>query len=130
MSYPCDPYVKVTGWSKEFHKPKRNLGANSNRSIAICTAFEKSNIQNNGTHRTRQRSPFKFILITSLTVSGNQDSKQRCYPLQSCVFVQQRIANNSYTYNMPVLHYMEISHCYNLKDFPCSVMEPGVWRKN
>ncbi|XP_024192865.1 disease resistance RPP13-like protein 4 [Rosa chinensis] len=32
--------------------------------------------------------------------------------------------------DMPVLRYMEISHCYNLKDFPCSVMEPGVWRKN
>ncbi|KAK9928223.1 hypothetical protein M0R45_025369 [Rubus argutus] len=31
--------------------------------------------------------------------------------------------------DMPVLHYMEISHCYHLKDFPCSVMEPGVWRK-
>ncbi|XP_062013609.1 disease resistance RPP13-like protein 4 [Rosa rugosa] len=32
--------------------------------------------------------------------------------------------------DMPVLHYMEISHCYNLTDFPCSVMEPGVWRKH
>ncbi|PRQ36442.1 putative leucine-rich repeat domain, L domain-containing protein [Rosa chinensis] len=32
--------------------------------------------------------------------------------------------------DMPVLHYMEVSHCYKLKDFPCSVMEPGVWRKN
>lgn len=32
--------------------------------------------------------------------------------------------------DMPALRYMEISHCYKLKDFPCSVIESGIWRKN
>ncbi|KAF3451830.1 hypothetical protein FNV43_RR07926 [Rhamnella rubrinervis] len=32
--------------------------------------------------------------------------------------------------NMPVLRYMEVSHCYKLKGFPCPVKSQGVWRKN
>ncbi|XP_034213709.1 disease resistance RPP13-like protein 4 [Prunus dulcis] len=32
--------------------------------------------------------------------------------------------------DMPALRYMEISHCYKLKDFPCSVIESEIWRKN
>ncbi|KAL5555569.1 hypothetical protein UlMin_037805 [Ulmus minor] len=31
--------------------------------------------------------------------------------------------------DMPQLCYLEVSHCYKLKDFPCSVKTPGVWRK-
>ncbi|KAL5555588.1 hypothetical protein UlMin_037824 [Ulmus minor] len=31
--------------------------------------------------------------------------------------------------DMPQLSYLEVSHCYQLKDFPCSVKTPGVWRK-
>lgn len=51
MSHPCDPYVKVTGWAKEFHKPKRNLGANLLTEAQLSVPhFEKSNIQKGGTH--------------------------------------------------------------------------------
>ncbi|KAF3451835.1 hypothetical protein FNV43_RR07931 [Rhamnella rubrinervis] len=31
--------------------------------------------------------------------------------------------------DMPVLRYMEISHCYKLKGFPCPVNSKAVWRK-
>ncbi|KAH7572629.1 hypothetical protein JRO89_XS04G0283300 [Xanthoceras sorbifolium] len=32
--------------------------------------------------------------------------------------------------NMPLLHYVEVSRCFNLKNFPCPVDKPGVWRKD
>ncbi|KAK1591786.1 hypothetical protein Q3G72_013687 [Acer saccharum] len=32
--------------------------------------------------------------------------------------------------NMPQLHYVEVSRCFNLRNFPCPVDKPGVWRKN
>ncbi|XP_031277847.1 disease resistance RPP13-like protein 4 [Pistacia vera] len=32
--------------------------------------------------------------------------------------------------NMPQLRYVEVSRCFNLKNFPCSVDKPAVWRKN
>ena len=32
--------------------------------------------------------------------------------------------------DLPLLRYLEVSHCYKLKDFPCSVKIPGFWRKN
>ncbi|XP_038691945.1 disease resistance RPP13-like protein 4 isoform X2 [Tripterygium wilfordii] len=31
---------------------------------------------------------------------------------------------------MPLLSYLEVSHCFNLKNFPCPVNKPGVWRKH
>ncbi|PON90218.1 NB-ARC domain, LRR domain containing protein [Trema orientale] len=31
--------------------------------------------------------------------------------------------------DMPLLRHLEVSHCYKLKDFPCSVKTPGFWRK-
>ncbi|KAL5555521.1 hypothetical protein UlMin_037757 [Ulmus minor] len=31
--------------------------------------------------------------------------------------------------DMPQLSYLEVSHCFKLKDFPCSVKTAGVWRK-
>ncbi|KAL5555560.1 hypothetical protein UlMin_037796 [Ulmus minor] len=31
--------------------------------------------------------------------------------------------------DMPRLRYLEVSRCYKLKGFPCSVKDPGVWRK-
>ncbi|XP_048336308.2 disease resistance RPP13-like protein 4 isoform X1 [Ziziphus jujuba] len=32
--------------------------------------------------------------------------------------------------DMPVLRYMEVSNCYKLKGFPCSVKSQAIWRKN
>ncbi|KAI9160911.1 hypothetical protein LWI28_012711 [Acer negundo] len=32
--------------------------------------------------------------------------------------------------NMPQLHYVEVSRCFNLRNFPCPVDKPGVWRKS
>ncbi|XP_062088185.1 disease resistance RPP13-like protein 4 [Humulus lupulus] len=31
--------------------------------------------------------------------------------------------------DMPLLRHLEVSHCYKLKDFPCSVKTPGFWTK-
>ncbi|KAL5555839.1 hypothetical protein UlMin_038075 [Ulmus minor] len=31
--------------------------------------------------------------------------------------------------DMPRLRYLEVSRCFKLKDFPCSVKTPGAWRK-
>ncbi|KAF8414046.1 hypothetical protein HHK36_002045 [Tetracentron sinense] len=31
---------------------------------------------------------------------------------------------------MPLLRYLEVSHCYMLQSFPCNIMNLGYWRKN
>lgn len=68
-------------------------------------------------------------LVTLVTLSGGKTT----WNLEGlCLKYLMRLEVNwkDLEKDMPVLNYMEISHCYHLKDFPCPVMEPGVWRKN
>ena len=65
-----------------FHNLKWTLGANFNRSIAICTTLWKVKYpERSNSHMWDRNQTFKIIFITIHNYSRKQDKKQFFYPL-------------------------------------------------